>query len=123
MARLENGLEALATRRPPATLAARAVADLDRRARAADIRLREVKPLPPRPLEGATAVPLQLTFSAPFPKAARFLAELRARPGGLAVDRAVIAATTSDSDVVSVNLRILAFSLDENTQENTRGRS
>jgi hypothetical protein len=123
LAKLEHSLQRLAERRPPSSLSARAVADLDRRARKAGIHLREVKPLPPRPLEGATAVPLQVTFAAPFPRAARFLAELRADPGGLAVDRAVIAASTANSDQVTVNLRVMLFSLDAGGQETTRGRS
>jgi Tfp pilus assembly protein PilO len=123
LARLETNLTQLAVRRPAPALAATAVAALDRRAREAGIRLREVKPLPPRALESATAVPLQLSFTAPFPRAARFLAGLRAHPDGLAVDRVVIAANTTDSDQVAVNLRIVAFSLSEESQGKTRGQS
>jgi Tfp pilus assembly protein PilO len=123
LARLETNLTQLAVHKTPPALAATAAAALDRRAREAGIRLREVKPMPPRLLESATAVPLQISFTAPFPRAARFLAGLRANPDGLAVDRVVIAANTSDSDEVAVNLRIIAFSLSEDSQEKTRGQS
>jgi hypothetical protein len=123
LGKLEAAMERLAARLPPAALAAGAAAELDQRAGAVGIRLREVKPLAPKLVEGATVVPLQLTFSAPFPQAARFLTRLRAEPGRLAVDRAVIAATTTDSDLVSVNLRVEVFSLTEEKQGKIRGQS
>lgn len=123
LARLETNLTQVAARKPPPALAAAAVAALDQRARQAGIRLREAKPLPARAVEGATAVPLQLSFAAPFPRAARFLAGLRAQPDGLSVDRVVIAANTSDTDQVAVNLRVIVFSLSEDSREKTRGES
>jgi Tfp pilus assembly protein PilO len=121
LARLEQQVEQVADRRPPAALPAQVMTRLDRRARAEGIQLREVRPLPPRPLDGVTGVPLQLSFTAPFPQAARFLARLRADPDGLAVERVVIAATTSDRDLVSVQARLSAFSLASGSEEGARG--
>jgi hypothetical protein len=121
LARLEQDLGRVTDRRPAAALPARIMSQLDRRARAQGIALREVRPLPDRPLEGATGVPLQLSFTAPFPRAARFLAGLRAQPEGLAVERVVIAATASETDQVSVQARVVAFSTASARRERARG--
>jgi len=110
LVRLERELGRVAERRPAAALPARVMSRLDQRARADGITLREVRPLPERPLEGATGVPMQFSFTAPFPRAARFLTRLRTQPEGMAVERVVIAATASDSNLVSVQARVMAFS-------------
>src|SRR5687767_11654987 len=52
LARLEREVELVADRRPPAALPAQVMTRLDRRARAEGIQLREVRPLPARPLDG-----------------------------------------------------------------------
>lgn len=121
LARLERDLGRVTERRPPAALPSLVMGRLDQRARAEGITLREVRPLPERPLDGATGVPLQFSFTAPFPRAARFLAGLRTRPDGMAVDRVVIAATGKESDQVSVQARVLAFSTVTTTREASRG--
>jgi Tfp pilus assembly protein PilO len=121
LARLERQVEQVADRRSPAALPAQVMTRLDRRARAEGIQLREVRPLPSRPLDGVTEVPLQLSFTAPFPQAAHFLARLRSDPDGLAVERVVIAATASDRDLVSVQARLSAFSLATGSEEGSRG--
>jgi hypothetical protein len=121
LARLERQVGQIAKRPPPAALPAQVMTRLASRARAEGIQFREVRPLPARPLDGVTGVPLQLSFTAPFPQAARFLARLRAAPEGLAVERVVIAATSSSSDVVSVQARLSAFSLTTGGEEGSRG--
>jgi hypothetical protein len=121
MVRLERQLRRVAQRRPAAALPALVMAALDRRARIDGIELREVRPLPPEPLDGTTSVPLQLSFSAPFPQVARFLTRLRLAPTGLAVDRIVIAAAAADSDQVIVQARVLAFSSVAESREDHRG--
>jgi Tfp pilus assembly protein PilO len=120
LAQLQDQMERVARRQPPAALPAQVMAALDRRAREDGIELREVRPQPPQLLEGATGVPLQLSFSAPFPKAARFLTRLRVAPNGLAVDRVVIAAAAVDSDQVMVQARVLAFSTGQDSREGSR---
>ena len=120
LARLQSRMERIARRQPAAALPAQVMAALDRRAREDGIELREVRPQPPQLLEGATSVPLQLSFSARFPQAARFLARLRVAPEGLAVDRVVIASTAADSDQVMVQARVLAFSMARESQEGSR---
>jgi hypothetical protein len=112
LVRLERELSRVVSERPPSALPAQVMSRLDARARAEGITLREVRPLPERPLEGATGVPLQFSFTAPFPQAARFLTRLRTHPEGLAVERVLIAATSSDSNLVSVQARVMAFSAD-----------
>jgi hypothetical protein len=97
------------------------MAALDRRARAEGIELREVRPQMLQPLDGITGVPLQLTFSAPFPQAARFLTGLRIAPNGLAVDRIVIASASANSDQVTVQARVMAFSIARGSREGSRG--
>jgi hypothetical protein len=109
MARLEVQMQRVARRQPPDALPAQVMALLDRTARADGIELREVRPQLPKPLDGVVGVPLQLGFSAPFPQAARFLTRLRLAPNGLAVERMVIAAS-GNSDLVTVQARVLAFS-------------
>jgi hypothetical protein len=121
LARLEQELHRIAQRRPAAALPAQVMAALDRRARADGIELREVRPMLLQPLDGATGVPLQLSFSAPFPQAARFLTRLRLAPKGLAVDRVVIAASSAGSDQVTVQARVLAFSIAREGRESGRG--
>jgi Tfp pilus assembly protein PilO len=121
LARLEQELRQVAQPRPAAAMPAQMMAALDRRARADGIELREVRPMLPQPLDGATGVPLQLSFSAPFPRAAQFLTRLRVAPRGLAVDRVVIAASSADSDLVTVQARVLAFSIARESREGARG--
>jgi hypothetical protein len=121
LARLEQELHRVAQRRPAAALPAQVMAVLDRRARADGIELCEVRPMLMQSLNGATSVPLQLSFSAPFPQAARFLTRLRVAPNGLAVDRIVIAAASADSDQVTVQARVLAFSIARESPEGGRG--
>ena len=121
LARLEREMQRVAQRQPPAALPPRVMAALDRRARAEGIELREVRPQMLQPLDGITGVPLQLTFSAPFPRAARFLTRLRVAPNGLAVDRIVIAAATANSDQVTVQARVMAFSVARENREGSRG--
>jgi hypothetical protein len=121
LTQLQQQMRRLAPPQPPAAMPAQVMAALDRRAQNAGIQLREVRPLPPQPLDGATGVPLQLSFTAPFPQAARFLTRLRVAPDGLAVDRIVIAAMAADSDQVTVQARVLAFSSARESQEVSRG--
>jgi hypothetical protein len=121
LTRLQQELDGVAKRQPVTALPAQVMATLDRRARIDGIQLREVRPLPPQPLDGVTGVPLQLSFTAPFPRAARFLTRLRVAPSGLAVDRVVIAAVSAASDQVTVQARLSAFSLTPQRQEKSRG--
>lgn len=121
LARLDRDMLRVARRQPAAGLPGEAMAALDHRAQLDGIELREVRPLPPQPLDGATGVPLQLSFSAPFPRAARFLTHLRVAPNGLAVDRIVVAASSADSDLVTVQARVLAFSIARESPEGSRG--
>jgi Tfp pilus assembly protein PilO len=121
LARLQREMQRVARQQPPAALPAQVMAVLDRRAQAEGIELREVRPQLFQPLDGVTGVPLQLTFSAPFPQAARFLTRLRVAPNGLAVDRIVIAAATTNSDQVTVQARVLAFSSARPSREASRG--
>jgi hypothetical protein len=121
LARLQQDLDQVARREPAAALPPQVMAALDRRARIDGIQLREVRPLPAQPLDGVTAVPLQLTFNAPFPQAARVLTRLRVAPSGLAVDRVVIDAASASSDQVTVQARVSAFSIARESQEKRRG--
>jgi hypothetical protein len=121
LARLERQMHRVAHSLPVAALPAQMMAALDHRARADGIALREVRPQLAQPLDGITGVPLQVTFSAPFPRAARFLTHLRVAPDGLAVDRVVIAAGTTDTDQVTVQARVMAFSLVRERLEANRG--
>jgi type II secretory pathway component PulM len=121
LARLEGEMQRVARRQPAAALPAQVMAALDRSARAEGIELREVRPELPKPLDGAVGVPLQLSFSAPFPQAARFLTRLRLSPNGLAVERMVIAASSGNSDQVTVQARVLAFSSATDNREGRRG--
>ena len=120
--RLGREVAQVAERRPAAALPARVMSGLDQRARALGITLSEVRPLPLRPLEGATGVPLQFSFTASFPQAARFLTGLRSDPDGLAVERVVIAAVSPEfADQVSVQARVMAFSVAPDAREEARG--
>jgi hypothetical protein len=127
LGRLEQVMGQVVERRPAAALPAAVMSALDQRARAHRIALREVRPLPERPLDGAVGVPVQFSFTAPFPRAARFLAGLRAQPGGLAVERVVIAtagsgpSASAGSDQVTVQARVLAFSAAPSRREGRRG--
>jgi Tfp pilus assembly protein PilO len=121
LAQLQREMQRVARRQPPAALPPRLMATLDRTARAEGIELREIRPQMLQPLDGITGVPLQLTFSAPFPRAARFLTRLRVAPYGLAVDRVVIAAATENSDQVTVQARVMAFSIAPESREASRG--
>jgi hypothetical protein len=122
LARIEKSADELALRRPSGTLPARMMSRLDGRARGFGIALREVRPLPERPLEGATGVPLQFSFTASFPQAARFLADLRTNPDGLAVERVVVGSSSPDTDQVTVQARVLAFSIDDSLRGRVAGR-
>jgi hypothetical protein len=111
LTRLEQEFERVADRRPASQLPAAVMTALDRRARADGIQLREVRPLSPRPLDKVISVPVQLSFTAPFPQAARFLARLRTAPDRIAVDRVVIAATATNDDRVTVQALVSVFTL------------
>jgi Tfp pilus assembly protein PilO len=121
LTRLQQQLNSVAKRQPATALPPQVMEALDRRARIDGIQLQEVRPLPPQPLDGITGVPLQLSFTAPFPQAARFLTRLRVAPSGLAVDRVVIAAVSAASDQVNVQARLSAFSIAPQNQEKSRG--
>jgi hypothetical protein len=122
LARLERSIDQVAARRATGTLPARMMSRLDVRARGCGIALREVRPLVERPLEGATGVPLQFSFTTSFPQAARFLADLRTDPDGLAIERVIIAAASPDTDQVTVQTRVIAFSIDDPLRGRPAGR-
>lgn len=82
-------------------------------ARAAGLKLEDVKPSEPDELSGVRRVPVHVRLTARFPEAARFLFELERRNAGYQVSQVQLLAKDPQSDRLDMEVRMVAYVTDE----------
>lgn len=89
-------------------------------ARAAGLRLSDIKPDEPEVVAGLQRVPVHVSVSTRFPEAARFLFELEQDSGGFQVEQVRLTATDPQSDRLDLVLRLVAFLAAEKEKTDAR---
>lgn len=90
-------------------------------ARAAGLRLADVKPDEPEVIAGLQRIPVRLTVSTRFPEAARFLYELDRVSNGCHVEQVRLLASDPRSDRLDLELRLVAFLPEEEKTNAKKG--
>lgn len=90
-------------------------------ARAAGLRLADVKPDEPEVIAGLQRIPVHLTVSTRFPEAARFLYELERVSTGCHVEQVRLVARDPHSDRLDLELRLVAFMVEEEKTNAKKG--
>jgi Tfp pilus assembly protein PilO len=90
-------------------------------ARTAGVGLDDMKPLPLEKNGALQGVPVQVSLSARFPQAVRFVYELERRNGRCRVDQFRVVATSPQNDNLEIDLRMVGYVKGE--EEGTNGPS
>lgn len=89
-------------------------------ARAAGLRLTDIKPDEPEVVAGLRRVPVRVSVSTRFPEAARFLFELEQETERFRVEQVRLVATDPQSDRLDLELRLVAFTAADKEKTNAR---
>ncbi|MFN3651211.1 MAG: GspMb/PilO family protein [Armatimonadota bacterium] len=93
----------------PRLLVPRMVQAVHRAARAAGIRVDDLKPVPDQRESELKRVAVQVTASAPFPRAVRFLYELDRQSSRYGVEQLSMDAANREADELQLELRLVAY--------------
>lgn len=109
---MEPRIAQMAYDQTPEELQPRIIRDLQEISQRADVHLREIKPIRPRPLTKATGtrVGLEVRFRAPFqPNVVRFLYFVEDPKGRMVVDKISMNSADATSKTVDVTVQIAVF--------------
>ena len=90
-------------------------------AKTAGLRMNDLKPVPAENAGGVQRVPMQVSASAQFPQAVRFLYELERGGQRYHVDQLRITAVDPQSDRLEIDLRLVAYVKGEGEEPNAAG--
>ena len=90
-------------------------------AKTAGLRMNDLKPVPAEDAGGVQRVPMQVSASAQFPQAVRFLYELERGNRQYHVDQLRITAIDPQSDRLEIELRMVAYVKGEGEEPNAAG--
>jgi hypothetical protein len=110
---LEEDVAARLTEGDPRSLGREMIEWSQAAARAAGIRIDDLKPAQVESAAGLRRVPVQVTVAAPFPQVVRFLYELDRKQDRFRVDQLRMGASGGPGDRISIDLRLVAYVKEE----------
>ena len=109
VSRLETQIEEWIVDGTPPQLVREMMLVSQKAARVAGLQIDDLKPAEPQKSAGFRRVQVQITLSAPFPKAARFLYELQLHEKRYRVQQLRMTSAESATEAVDMDLQLVAF--------------